>query len=119
MTYFPKCTNENMTFQFGERVDTFVESITQALNRIKKKQVSQQANPISERPKGTLPSQPLSNPRNFRQVNEAQDLDQCNVIHTLRSGRQDDNQVSRSSNPTQAPTPSSSTPHNFVDKSVE
>jgi len=41
------------------------------------------------------------------------------VIRTLWSGRQVDNQVPTSSNPTQAPTPSSSTPPNSVDKSVE
>jgi len=38
------------------KVDTFAESIIQALNRMKKNQVCQKANPISERPKGTLPS---------------------------------------------------------------
>jgi len=36
-------------------------------------QFSQQANPISERPKGTLSSQPLPNLRNFKQANEAKD----------------------------------------------
>ena len=41
------------------------------------------------------------------------------MIHTLRSGRQVDNQVSTSSDPTQAPTPSISTPPNSVDKSAE
>ena len=41
------------------------------------------------------------------------------MIHTLRSTRQIDNQMSTSSNPTQAPTPSSSTPPNSVDKSAE
>jgi len=46
-------------------------------------------------------------------------MNQCNVIHTLRSGRQVDNQVSTSSNPTQTPTPSSSTPPNSVGKSAE
>ena len=55
------------------KVKTITESLTQAPTRIEKNQVSPQANPISERPKGTLPSQPLPNPRNFRQVNEAQD----------------------------------------------
>ena len=88
------------------------------MHRIEKNQVSPQADLISERPKGTLPSQSLSNPRNFRQVNEAQDPNQCNVIHILRSGRQVDNQVSTSSNPTQVPIPSSSTHTNSVDKSA-
>ena len=35
-------------------------------------QLSQQTTPISERQKGTLPSQPLLKPRNPRQANEAQ-----------------------------------------------
>ena len=54
-------------------MDTFnktQETLIQAMTRLEN-QFSQQANPISERPKGTLPSQPLSNPRNFRQDNEA------------------------------------------------
>ena len=48
-------------------------------------QFSQQANTISDRPKETLPSQPLPNPRNFRQANEAQDPNQCNLVHIFRS----------------------------------
>jgi len=46
-------------------------------------QLSQQANPISERQTGTLPSQPLPIPRNFGQANEAQDPHQYNLINTL------------------------------------
>ena len=64
---------------FSKTQDTLI----QAMHRIEKNQVSQQAYPISERLKETLPSQSLPNPRNFRQVNEAQDLSQCNVNHTL------------------------------------
>jgi len=35
--------------------------------------MSQLANSQSERPKGTLPSQPLVNPKNFNQAYEVQD----------------------------------------------
>ena len=61
-------------------MDTFnktKKTLIQAMNRLEN-QFSQQTNPISERPKGTLPSQPLPNPRNFRQANETQI--QINVI---------------------------------------
>jgi len=59
------------------------ETLIQAMTRLENK-FSQQANPISKRPKRTLPSQLLPNPRNFRQANEAQDPNQCNLVHTLR-----------------------------------
>ena len=69
------------------KVDTLVksqETLAQVMTRIDM-QLSQQANPISERQKGTLPSQPLPNPRNPRQANEAQNPNQCNLVHILRS----------------------------------
>ena len=72
------------------KMDTFnkiQDTLIQAMLRIEKNQVNQQANPINERQKGTLPNQPLLNRRNFRQINEAQDPNHYNVIHTLRSGR--------------------------------
>ena len=53
------------------KVDTLVKSqdtLAQVLTRIEM-QLNQQ-----ERQKETLPSQPLPNPRNPRQANEAQDL---------------------------------------------
>ena len=66
-----------------------------------------------------MPSQPLTNLINSSQTNVAQDqqLNQCNMVHTLRSGKQVDNQVSMPSNPlhhnlTQASTSSSFTPSN-------
>ena len=71
------------------KVDTLVksqETLAQIMTRIEM-QLSQQANPISEIQKKTLPSQPLSNPRNPRQANETQDPSQCNLVHTLRSGK--------------------------------
>ena len=39
---------------------------SQAISRLEI-QMSQLANSLSERPKGTLPSQPLVNPKNFNQ----------------------------------------------------
>jgi len=57
--------------------------------------MSQLANSLSERPKGTLPSQPLVNPKSSNQAYKVQgsQINQCNVIHTLRSGKKVDNQV--------------------------
>ena len=55
------------------KMDTFnktQETLIQVMTRLEN-QFSQQADPISERSKETLPSQPLPNPRNFRQVNKA------------------------------------------------
>jgi len=79
--------------------------------------MSQLANTQIERLKDTLPNQPVMNPRNSQQAHLAEDqlLNQCNVIHTLRSGKKVDNQVSRPSNSiqhnhTQASTSSSPIP---------
>jgi len=65
--------------------------------------MSQLANSVSERPKETLPSQPLTNPKNSSQANVTQDqqLNQCNVVQILRSGKQVDNKVSMLSTPIQ------------------
>ena len=62
-------------------------------------QMSQLATPQNERQKGTLLSQPITNPRNSQQAHLAED--QCNVVHTLRSGKRVDNQVSTPTNPIQ------------------
>ena len=65
------------------KVDILVksqETLAQVMTRIEM-QLSQQANPISERQKGTLLSQPLPNPRNFKKDNEAQDSNLCNLIY--------------------------------------
>ena len=61
---------------------------------------------LSERPKRTLPSQPVANPRDSSQAHFAQEdhMSQCNLIHTLRSEKQVDNQVSIPSSPSQAST---------------
>ena len=52
-------------------------------------QMSQLASSLSERPKGTLPSQPLINPKNSNQAYEIQDplINQCDGVHTLLSAR--------------------------------
>ena len=52
--------------------------------------MSQLAGSLSEKPKGTLPSQLVSNPRNSSQAHLAEEnhMSQCNAIHTLRSGKQ-------------------------------
>ena len=78
-------------------------------------QISQLANSLSKRPKGTLPSQLLVNPKNFNQAYEVQDsqINLYNVVHTLRSGKKVDNQVYQPKcpiqiDPTHASTSSSS-----------
>ena len=57
---------------------------------------------ISERSKRTLPNQLVTNPRNSSQAYVAQEdaMNQCNVVHTLRLGKQVNNQVSMLSDPT-------------------
>jgi len=64
-------------------------------------QISQLANSLRERPKGTLLSQPLVNPKNSNQAYEVQDsqINQYNVVHTFRSGKKVDNQVNQQKNP--------------------
>jgi len=80
-------------------------------------QTSQLANSQNERLKGNLPSQPVTNLKNFQQAHLAEDqsLNQYNNVHTWRSGKKVDNQVSISSNSiqhnhTQASTSSSPNP---------
>ena len=81
--------------------------------------MSQLATPQNERQKGTLPSQPITNPRNSQQAHLAEDssLNQCNAVHTLRSGKRVDNQVSTPTHPirhnhNQASTSSNPNPSN-------
>ena len=70
-------------------------------------QTSQLANSQNERLKGTLPSQPVTNPRNSYQAHLAEDkpLNQCNIIHILRSEKKVNKQV---------PTPSIPIQHNHT-----
>jgi len=74
---------------------SMMNSHNQAINRLEV-QISQLANSLNERQKGTLSSPPLPNPRNSFPIHEAEDitLRQCNTVHILRSGKQVDNQVS-------------------------
>jgi len=92
-------------------MDSFLksqETVMQTLSRLGD-QMSQLANPVSEIQQGTLPSQPLPNPRNTRQANEAQDTNQCNLVHILRSEKVVDNhQVMMPQDSTQPSTTSSS-----------
>jgi len=83
-------------------------------------QMSQLASFISERPKGTLPSELITNSRNFSQAHVAQKdpMNQCNVVHTLWLGKQVDNQVSMPLDSTQTSTPSSSTSPTSEDNSA-
>jgi len=89
-------------------------------------QMSQLSNPQNESQKGTLPSQPIMNPKNSQQahLDEDQSLNQCNVVHTLRSGKKVDNQVSAPSNPiqsnhTQASTSSSPNPSKSDESKID
>ena len=83
----------------------------QDMNRLQV-QIGQLANSLNERQKGTLPSQPLPNPKNPFPIHEAEDIgpSQCNTVHILRSGKRIDNQVSNQPNK----SVSVSTPHVLV-----
>ena len=78
--------------------------------------MNQLASSLSERPKGTLPSQSLTNARTSSQASLAEDQlsNQCNVVHILRSGKQVDNQVSMPPNPTQHSPTQASTSSSFT-----
>ena len=80
-----------------------MQNTGQAISRLEV-QMSQLAGSLSEKSKGTLPSQLVANPRNSSQAHLAQEdhMNQCNLIHTLRSGKQVDNQVSTLSSSKQA-----------------
>ena len=64
-----------------------MQNTGQAISRLEV-QLSQLVGSLSKRPKGTLPSQPVANLRNSSQAHLAQEdqISQCNLIHTLRSG---------------------------------
>jgi len=86
------------------------DSLMQTIQKLEV-QMSQLVTPKNERQKGTLPSQPIMNPRNSQQAHLAEDqsLNQCNIVHTLRSGKKVDNQVS---------TPSNTIQHNHTQAST-
>ena len=90
------------------------DSLMQTIQR-PEGQMSKLANLQYERQKGILPSQPIMNPKNSQQAHFAKDqsLNQCNAVHTLRSGKKVDNQVSTPPNPSQhnhTPASTSSSP---------
>jgi len=66
----------------------------QAINRLEV-QIGQLANSLNERQKGTLPSQPLPNPKNPFPIHEVEDIgpSQYKTVHILRSRKRIDNQV--------------------------
>jgi len=79
--------------------------------------MSQLASFLSERPKESLPSEQVTNPSNSSQAHmvEEDQMNQCNVVHILRSRKKVVNQVSMPSNliqhnHMQASTSSSSNP---------
>ena len=99
MTDFEKTMKRHMRNQ-ESRIQTLQNNNAQAITRLEV-QMSQLANSQSERP--TLPSQHVTIPRSSSQVLQAEDqqFNQCNDVHTLRSGKKVDNQVSMSPNPIQ------------------
>jgi len=72
-----------------------MQNTGQVISRLED-QLSQLISFKSEGLKGTLPSQPIANCRNSSQAHVAQEdtMNQCNVVHMLRLGKQVDNQVS-------------------------
>ena len=108
-----------------ERYMKSQDSLMQTIQRLQV-QMSQLSNPQNERKKGTLPSQPVMNPRNSQQAHltEDQSLNQCNAVHTLRLEKKVDNQVSTPSNPiqhnhNQAPTSSNLNPFKFDESEID
>ena len=77
---------------------SYMQNTNQSIAKLEM-QMSQLATSVSERERGTFPSQPLPNPRNqnanSNQAHVVQDsnVTQLNAITTLRSGKQIDNQV--------------------------
>jgi len=90
---------------FERNIERYIKNqdfLMQTIQRLEV-QMSKLANPQNERQKGTLPSQPIMDPRNSQQAHlaEYQSLNQCNDVHTFRSGKKVDNQVSTPSKPIQ------------------
>ena len=86
---------ERMIETLSKTQTSMMNNHNQAINRLEV-QIGQLANSLNERQKGTLPSQPLPNPKNPFTIHEAEDIStkQCNTVHILRFGKQVDNQVS-------------------------
>jgi len=101
MTDFEKTIERHMKNQ-ESLVQTLQNNNTQALIRLEV-QMSQLVNSQSERPKSMLPSQSATISRNSSQVHQAENqlFNQCNDVHTLRTGKKVDNQLSMPPNPIQ------------------
>nr|ABD63180.1 F7F22.15, related [Asparagus officinalis] len=106
----------NMLTQTSSTLNSFMQSTgqmlnsnTQAIARLES-QLSQLASAVSEREKEKFPSQPVVNPNNTGCSSSYEA--QVNAIHSLRSGRQVDNQVrtppSQTLDTVQIPSPSPS-----------
>jgi len=94
---------------FMQNQGQILSNRSQVISRLQM-QMSQLVNSLSERPKGTLPNQPLVKPKNSNQAYQIQDssINQCNVAHSLRSGKKVDNQVYQQKNPSRIdPAPAS------------
>ena len=80
MTDFEKTMKKHMRNQ-ESLIQTMQNNNTQAIIRLEA-QMSQLANSHSERPKSTLPSQPVTIPGNSSQVHQVEDqqFNQCNVV---------------------------------------
>ncbi|KAF6164169.1 hypothetical protein GIB67_010139 [Kingdonia uniflora] len=87
--------------QFQQQTLVNQNSTSQSISNLKT-QIEQLANVLHERPPGTLPSQPVSNPKGPPGFDSSSIPKQVNVITTLRSGRQIDNQIEM---PKVEPTP--------------
>jgi len=64
---------ERMIENLSKTEASMMNNHNQAINRLKV-QIGQLANSFNERQKGTLPSQPLPNPKNSFPINEAEDI---------------------------------------------
>ena len=78
---------------FMQNMGQLLSNTTEVITKLEV-QMSQLASSLSERPKKILPSQLLINSKNLGEAHVAQDqqINQCNVVHTLRSKKQIDKQ---------------------------
>lgn len=97
---------------------SYMQNTNQSIAKLEM-QMSQLATFVSERERGTFPSQPISNPRNQNanpnQAHVVQDSNvaQLNAITTLRSGKQIDNQVANPNNLSKTSLDTSKTMNEF------
>ena len=72
---------ERMIETLSKTQASMMNTHNQAINMLEV-QIGQLANSLNERQKGTLPSQPLPNPKNPFPIHEAEDIgpSQCNMF---------------------------------------